>query len=169
MNSAFAGRICKDRVPIDNLIKKCGIVMVSCCVLCDVYCCEEDAFHVFFQYSYAWKIYDLLAYIFKAAFPRLGSTMGYFEHIFSQNISSQFYNLQAAMFMYILSQIWFNRNRARFDRKYNSARRVIALGRLIWLGLLNFVLVMHTLGVKEIFLWIWVLVLSIVKLLVLKL
>lgn len=27
--------------------------------------------------------------------------------------------------MYILGQIWFNRNRVRFDKKYNSAIRII--------------------------------------------
>ncbi|KAK9199745.1 hypothetical protein WN944_014938 [Citrus x changshan-huyou] len=87
---------------------------------------DEDVLYVFFQCSYAWKIWNWLAYTFKVAFPQLGSTMEYFKFIFSQNISSQFYNLQVAMFMYILGQIWFNRNRTCFDGKNDPTIRIIA-------------------------------------------
>lgn len=125
-HSTLAWCIYKNKVPTDNCLKKCGIFMVSCCVLCDVYCYEEDVLYVFFQCSYAWKIWNWLAYTFKVAFPQLGSTMEYFKFIFSQNISSQFYNLQVAMFMYILGQIWFNRNRTCFDGKNDPTIRIIA-------------------------------------------
>lgn len=41
-------------------------------------------------------------------------------------LSFQFYNLQVAMLMNILGQIWFNKNKARFDWKYAPAIRAVA-------------------------------------------
>lgn len=60
--------------------------------------------------------------------------------------------------MYILGQIWFNKNKARFDWKYAPAIRAVATRKVYLVMITKFVQVTLTLGVKEIF-WIWELIL----------
>ena len=121
--SLLVWRLMHNRVPTDENLMSKGVQIPTMCSTCNSNC--ESSFHLFFECSYAMKIWNWLFSIINIYIQF--STLGDFWSLLNRNWSPQCNLVLKACMINIINTIWLNRNNRRFQDKQMHWKSAINL------------------------------------------
>lgn len=119
-------RLFHNKLPTEDNLQRRGFALASVCCLCDSPCSSETSSHLFFQCSFAQKIWQWLATQFHTTLPTGGVLNDLFQAIVFKGFRSQLHNIWITACFYCIHIIWKSRNKLLFDSISSNLQRALA-------------------------------------------
>ncbi|XP_042489868.1 uncharacterized protein LOC122069846 [Macadamia integrifolia] len=121
--SVFGWRLLHGRVPTDDRIMACAVPLASMCYLCNAN--SESMLHLFLHYSFAGMVWSEFLYVFYLKWDGFPSIQELFSWWKRKASSSSLKQIWYVSVMYVLYQIWVERNRRKYDNHCKPSSLVV--------------------------------------------